>query len=158
MHTEESCSSIIHSESGFTLVELLVASAIVVILSGLAVQAYVIYRENSYHTIAKQMLGNTRTAMEAGKVDSESFDSNLFFVSQTPGAASGMDADELVPGLTLPEDFYVYVFHNPVCQTAGCMEDYVITRHCKSNQRVIYFKTHAMGETTMFNADAGGAC
>ncbi|MCB0322701.1 MAG: prepilin-type N-terminal cleavage/methylation domain-containing protein [Bdellovibrionales bacterium] len=154
----EQCMRERDEEAGFTLIELLVASAIIVVLSGLAVQAYVIYRESSYHTIAMQMMGNTRTAMEAGKVDSERFTNNLFFISQTPGPATAMDGEDIVPGLTLPNDFYVYVFHNPGCQFVGCMEDYVITRHCKSGQRVIYSKAHDMGETVVYNAAAGGSC
>ncbi len=149
---------IISSESGFTIIEVLVSSAIIVILAGLAVQAYVIYREDSYHTIAKQMMGNTRTALEAGKVDSESFVGVLQFVSTTPGEATEMDGETIVPGLTLPGDFSVQVIHNPNCANPACVEDYVVTRHCKTAQRVVYTRTHQLGASTIFNSAAAGAC
>jgi prepilin-type N-terminal cleavage/methylation domain-containing protein len=158
MNRDSSCSISLCSESGFTLVELLVACAIIAILAGLTVQSYVIYRADSYHAVAKQMFGHTRTALEAGKVDSETFNGNLTFESTTAGPAEAGDGEVLVPGLTLPEDFYVYAFHNPACVAVGCLEDYVITRHCKSDQRVVYFRSHLLGESTLLSAAAVGAC
>lgn len=156
--TTNSSADLLSSESGFTIIEVLVSSAIVVILAGLALQAYVIYREDSYHTIAKQMMGNTRTALEAGKVDSEAFAGVLQFVSTTPGEATEMDGETLVPGLVLPGDFSVQVIHNPDCNNPACVEDYVVTRHCKAGQRVVYTRTHQLGASTVFNSAAAGAC
>ncbi|HQH27615.1 MAG TPA: prepilin-type N-terminal cleavage/methylation domain-containing protein, partial [Oligoflexia bacterium] len=62
-----------YSESGFTLVELLLVSVIIVVLAGLSVQAYIIHKENAYHAVAMQMMKQARNALEGGKVDSESF-------------------------------------------------------------------------------------
>ena len=152
-------SSLIESEAGFTLLELLVASAIIVILSGLSIQSYVIYREDAYHKLAMQMMGQTRTAMEAGKVDSESFGSATMFVETTdPGPATSGDGETIVPGLVLPEDFYLYVWHDPTCATDSCVEDYVITRHCKANQRVVHYKFKSFGQSTIYNAAAPTDC
>ncbi len=148
----------ISSEEGFTIIEVIVSAAIVAILSGLAVQAYVIYREDSYHAIAKQMMGNTRTSVEAGKVDSESFAGVLQFTASTPGPATDGDSETIAPGLTLPADFTIQVIHNPNCAIVGCVEDYIVTRHCKADQRVIYTRTYQLGSSTLFNSAAGGVC
>jgi type II secretory pathway pseudopilin PulG len=145
-------------EAGFTFIELLVATTIIFVLASLAIQSFFIYREDAYHSLAQQMMQQTRTSMEAGKIDSESFDSNLFFVSTDAGPAEALDGPDIVPSLVLPDNFYVYVFHNPACSVAGCIEDYVITRHCRINQRVVYWKSYRVGESTVMNSVAPGDC
>ncbi len=158
--SESSCGfySSVEGESGFTFIELLVSTTIIFVLASLAIQSFFIYREDAYHSLAQQMMQQTRTSMEAGKIDSESFSGNLFFVSTDAGPATALDGPEIVPSLVLPENFYVYVFHNPACSIAGCIEDYVITRNCKINQRVVYWKSYQVGESMINNAVAPGGC
>ena len=146
-------------ESGFTLVELLVACAILMVLGALSVQAYSIYKQNAYHKVALQMMGQARLALEAGKVDSETFPQHMMIVDrQAPGPAVGGDADLLVPGLVLPSDFYVRVQHDPTCSVPGCIQDSIVSRHCKINKKVWFVRAYKMGELLIEEAAAGGAC
>jgi prepilin-type N-terminal cleavage/methylation domain-containing protein len=148
-----------YSEGGFTLIELLVAVVILAVLSGLSMQAYNIYKKDAYHKIAMQIMHQARIALEAGRTDSDSFPAGLLICDQkTAGPAINGDGELLVPGLTLPADFYVRVSHNSGCDFSGCLEDTVITRHCKADQRVIYWKIRDVGEITIYNAAAGDSC
>ena len=147
------------SQRGFTLVELLVASAIVVILAALAVQALSIYREDAYHKIALQMMGQLRTALEAGKIDSESFPTTLMVVDQTdPGVVQGATGQLLLPGMVLPQNTRLYAAHNPACADISCPEDVLETRHCNIQRRVTYTKFHDGPAVTVYDVAAAGPC
>jgi prepilin-type N-terminal cleavage/methylation domain-containing protein len=147
------------TQSGFTLVELLVATAIIMVLAGLAVQAYNIHKENAYHAIALGMMQQTRTALAAGKVDSESFPQSAMIVDQrSAGVATNGDANLLVPGLVVPERFHVQVRHDPTCTEPGCIEDSIVCQHCNAKRRVLYVKPYKMPEIILFNAEVDGPC
>lgn len=143
---------------GFTLIELLVTIAILMILSGIALTGYTVYKDQAYGRIAEQMMNQARTALEAGKQDSERFPDELMEVDQNSSGVVTGDNQILLPGLVLPEHFRVYVTHDPTCADDSCLEDYILTRHCKTGKKVVYFKTYGGIESTTYNVDDDGPC
>lgn len=126
-------------ESGFSLIELLVSSAIIAILAGLAIKAYDSYKQNSYNRIADTVFNQARAALEAGKIDSESFpDAAMTSITVGPGEASGVHGELLLPGLIVPKDTRAAVVHNPLCTDSGCIEDTIRVDHCKGSKSITY--------------------
>ena len=149
----------LRNESGFTLVELLVTTAILVILCGIAFTGFSVYRAQAYERSSEQMMQQARTALEAGKQDSESFPAELMTVDQnSSGPLLDPTAQMLMPGLVLPEHFRVYATHDPTCTDAACMEDYIITRPCSIAKKVVYFRTFGGIEATTYDVDDAGPC
>lgn len=150
------------SENGFTLVELLVAAAIIGILCGLAVESFAVYRSRAYESLEVQVMSQTRTALEAGKMDSEQFPAELMTVSAgAPGALPGATAEILLPGLRLPNDFQLLVQHNPTCESGLCLIDFIEARHCKIAKAVRFWNIrndNAVQPLLMENVAVGGAC
>jgi hypothetical protein len=149
-------------ERGFTLVELLLVCAIIIILGALSVQAYVIHKQNAYHSIALETLHSAQLALEAGKIHSDEFpDAILIVNSMVPGPVSGGFAEMLVPGMVLPGDSQLMVMHNPLCRTGSCISDQIQTRHCKAEKVVKYWNIYVMGvpqRVMITDAAPDGAC
>lgn len=128
-------------QSGFTLIELLVVMSILSVLVALAVQNFKEYRERAFHTLAKEMLAGARTALEAGKIDTDDLgSSNLYAYANKSSNLSGQPA-VIAPGLVADNDMYIYVFHNPGCDpNVNCLEDYITVRHCKTQLRTLWYR------------------
>ena len=146
-------------ENGFTLVELLIVCSTILILSGLALQAFFVYKDRAYHEIAMQLMGDARIALEAGKIDAEQFPDQTLLVDQNhAGLAVEGDAAVIAPGLVLPENCIVHIAHNPQCLAAGCVEDLIVTRHCKAKTKVLYTRIYQLGEVTLYSAADSSLC
>jgi prepilin-type N-terminal cleavage/methylation domain-containing protein len=147
------------AQSGFTLIELLITIATIMVLSGIALTGFTVYKEQAYIRMEEQMMQQARTALEAGKQDSESFPDEAIIVDQrTPGPMADDSGKQLLPGLTLPPEFRVYAKHDPTCSDSGCMEDYLITRSCHTHKKVVYFHMYQGVEATMSNVDDADPC
>ena len=146
------------AEAGFTLIELLVVMAVIGILSGLALQSFYIYRYNAYHGVALATFGQARTALEAGKADTEDFNAPLAVDQTTAGPATQGDGRDLVPGLVLPPHFHIYASHDPTCTSGACMVDYVAARHCLVHKKAVYFRVNGLPGVTMLNVTEPGDC
>ena len=143
---------------GFTLVELLVTIGIVGVISLLALQGMFIYRDNAYHGVAMDMMAQTRVALEAGKIDGESWSSVLTFDQTSAGTASNGDGSTLLPGFSLPGDIRIYIRHDPACSTQLCIEDSLLVRHCKVDKQITVIGTYGGIGTYNDNVAASGSC
>ena len=146
------------NEHGFTLIELLVTCAIILVLSGIALTGFTLYKDSAYRRSAEQMMQQTRTALEAGKQDVEDATDTIEVTLRAAGPMATADAQALLPGLVLPEQFWIYALHNPACDDEVCMEDYVIARSCHTEVRNIYFKTHGGIESMTWNVADAAPC
>ncbi|MBP9837519.1 MAG: type II secretion system protein [Proteobacteria bacterium] len=149
-----------NNQNGFTLIEVLVTTALIFIITGLGAISVTSYKETAYQKVAEEMMGQVRLALEAGKQDSQAFGSSLMSVNLNVAgpASSDVTASLLLPGLVLPESFKVFVTHNPACGSAACVEDYVETRHCKINMKVTYFRTFGGAYALDPAASDGSGC
>ncbi|MFN8390220.1 MAG: type II secretion system protein [Bdellovibrionota bacterium] len=146
-------------QGGFTLVELLVTTAIIVILTGIAFTGFTVYKESAYMRISEQLMHQARTALEAGKQDNEGAGTELVTVDQnTAGPLSDPVAQALMPGLVLTPHVRIYATYDPTCSDATCMQDYIMTRHCLTQKKVVYFRTFGGIESTTYNVDDSGPC
>ena len=148
-------------EQGFTFVELVLVIVMIFVLSGLCFQAFLIYKENAYYGIAQQMMGQTRTAMEAGKIVIEDFAEVLVVNTDEEGPVNSEEGQMLVPGLVLPKDFKLFVMHNPNCFGGDCVQDIIDSRHCSVERSVRYSLVYVMGQAQQIVVDdwpAGGPC
>ncbi|HMO16869.1 MAG TPA: prepilin-type N-terminal cleavage/methylation domain-containing protein [Oligoflexia bacterium] len=120
-------------ESGFSLVELLITMAIIGVLTGIVTQSYDMYKEKAQHSSAITLFNHTRTALEGGKIFSESFPDAVMEVSQNgPGPAGGDYGQVLLKSLIIPDKHNVYVRHAANCDDPLCIEDVISVRHCQT--------------------------
>ena len=144
-------------EAGFSLIELLVASAIMGILAGLAVEAFSVYRDKSYYSISEQVLVQARTSLEAGLIDVADLDGWHSIWQNTPGPPTTETGQRLAPGLVVPVDSIVYVRHRSDCgNEEWCIEDYAYVRHCKADEYTYWYRYRNGREWTARGVDATG--
>lgn len=147
------------ADKGFTLVELLVAIAVLGVLAGLAIKAFDTYKIRAYDAIADGTFSQTRAALEAAKIDSETFPERALTSTNTgPGVPEDEDGELLLPGLVIPRDVRVFVFHEPGCRDGGCVEDVIQVRHCRSNRAISYSYLKNFGTVLNRNAEPGEGC
>jgi len=157
--TSEAAHQNSHNSRGFSLIELLVAVAIISILAGLATKAYGTYKQNAYNRIADTVFTQTRSALEAGKIDSESFPATaMSSITVGAGEPAGVHGEILLPGLIVPNDTRVAVAHNPLCTDSSCIEDTIRVDHCKGSQSITYSKQGTGGIQILLRNVAPIAC
>ena len=138
---ESSPASVLPEQAGYTLIELLVSMAIVAILAGLSIQAFISYSESSYESLSQQTVLQAVTALEAGKSTQEEFSADwLTFWSETPGVPNTAAGQELIPGMIIPNDVQIYVQHDDACADEFCVEDYLQVRHCKADTYTAWWR------------------
>jgi prepilin-type N-terminal cleavage/methylation domain-containing protein len=81
------------SESGFTLIELMIVIAIIGILAAIAIPQFAAYRKRSYNSAAESDLRNAATAQEAYFVDFSTYGDAL---SEIYGATYGLYTSDKV--------------------------------------------------------------
>ena len=130
------------TEAGFTLIELLSVMATLSVLVAISVSTYSEYRKQAFHTVAKETLTFARTALEAGKADTDSFGNNTMWAYANKSSSFvGNEASTIAPGLKADNDMYIYVYHDPSCApNTMCLEDYITIRHCKTQLRTLWYR------------------
>jgi prepilin-type N-terminal cleavage/methylation domain-containing protein len=124
---------------GFSILELLFTILILGVLTAILTQSYSMYKEKAQHSSAMTLFNQARTALEGGKISSESFPDEVMVVEQTgPGVPEGEHGQTLLQGLVLPEYLQVYVRHTPTCENDLCVEDVISVRHCQTNKMVTF--------------------
>lgn len=144
-HRECFSSTIDSNSKGFSLVELLFTLAILGILTAMLTQSYEMYKDKAQHSSALSLFTDTRTALEGGKIDSESFNGPMVVEESGPGVPGGDFGQILLKGLILPDKHKVYVRHTPNCAEDTCIEDIISVRHCH---------THKIATLTQFKSGA----
>ena len=82
-------------EHGFTLVELIITTAIIAVLGAIAISTFAEYRENAIFSKAQNDMRNARTALEAGIDDL----AGLGFIDESSGTIGGPVAVDMAVAL-----------------------------------------------------------
>ena len=89
-------------QKGFSLIELLTVVLIMAILSVMVTQSYSIYKDKAEHASAITLFNQSRTALEGGKINSESFPDGVMEVEETgPSIPGGEWGQVLLKGLVV---------------------------------------------------------
>lgn len=144
---------------GFSLIELLFTILIMGILSGILSKSYTIYKEKAQHSSAMTLFGQARTALEGGKIGSESFpDETMSIEHRGPGLAEGEYGQLLLQGIVVPENIRVVVRHTPDCSVDLCVEDLISVRHCQTKKMATLTQFKSGAYVLNLNADTSGPC
>ena len=150
----------VNDESGFTLLELMVVTAVLGVLASMSLASFHKFKDSAFYSVSEQTLNTARTALEAGKVEIDSLDNNSYsFYQTTPGPITSSRGQILAPGLVVPKDTRLFVYHNPNCDSGGwCLEDQVWLRNCKSSKYLYYLKYSNGYEYQVEDIKAGWDC
>ena len=147
------------NQKGFSLIELLTVVLIMAILSVMVTQSYSIYKDKAEHGSAIVLFNQSRTALEGGKINSESFPLEVMEVEESgPGVPGGEWGETLLKGLVVPAHHQVYVRHTPNCADDMCLEDLISVRHCDTNKIVSYSLFHSGISVVNMYGEASEAC
>ncbi len=144
---------------GFSILELLFTIVIIGILSSILTKSYSIYKEKAQHSNAMTLFGQARTALEGGKISSESFPDEIMTVEHMgPGLAEGEFGQLLLQGIVLPENMRVFLRHTPNCENDLCVEDVLTVRHCQTKKMATLTQFRSGSYVMNLNAEAAEPC
>lgn len=146
------------NECGFTLIELLVVIGIISVLAVISLVGYKTYREHAYEARSNEMFQSAITALEAGKIESDSFGAATYTVIANKSSVWTGDADLIIPGLKADSNMYVSVIHNSGCSDPSCVVDYVTTRHCLSPKRNMFVRFYSGTQVQTMNFISPAGC
>ena len=124
-----SCSN----ENGFTLIELLFVMATIGVLATLSIVSFGVYKEQAYFGVSKSTLRNSKTALEAGRID-QVVTTPVFWSQSASGQITDSTARLVVPGLTLPDNLRFTLNTNPACTAGPCVAESLYVKHIKTNE------------------------
>ncbi len=145
-------------KQGFTLIELLTVVTLLGILSGLALQAFYIYRSNGYYAVSDSTLRNARTALEAGLTNVDNLPGAVPLTAQNgAGSISDPAMAALLPGMRLPSSVKLQALYDDSCDVGACTSEMLQVNHCKGKEYVRYVR-FGDGSDILLQHVAGPGC
>ncbi len=146
------------NNSGFTIVELVLVTVIVGLLSAMASQAFTLMKERAYYVSSERVMQDARTALEAGTLHEGDFSGMQTISQNSSGLVTVGLGQTLVPGLVLPEFTNFLVQHDPDCQNGACLASFISVRNCKSQRYTYWFRLGNGGESLLQSVSAPASC
>lgn len=154
----------VNQEGGFTLVELLVITATLSILTMLSVHSYGIYKAKAFDSQTQHSFHNIRAAVQAGLIERD-FMEDFGFVwvdLGTKGQPSTADGRDLLPGYFNPANMDMDVWYDAWCAngTFGnwCTELQISGRHCSGGTQFLHQSMHNGADVNLTWQVAPGGC
>ena len=144
------------NQSGFTLVELLITTAIIGILGAIAITTFAEYKENALFSKAQSDLRNARTALEAGLDDLAGL-GNMDESSVTTGGALAGNLATALPAM-LTSDGVMLRLVLTDCGFGGKTMVQMYSYACQPELVTWYLRTCGDFEINMSRAPAPGIC
>ena len=126
----------ISNEKGFTLVELLVTMAILMILAGLSLASFMLYKENAEYAKGSSALRNARTALGVGELELPDGYSLAYTQSGTGGGNLAGEMARVMPGANTPANVRLGVEVNQCDELSNPMDRamYVVSEPCHTHE------------------------
>jgi len=129
------------SQHGFTLIELLTVMSLIGILSMLSISSFRVYRSEASNSLAKATVNSGAKAAEAGITSTEgSLPSVALYQQSSGGGISNASANQVLPGMILPEDVKLRVSHDPTCTDENCQSHFIQVSHCRGTKYTQYLR------------------
>ena len=145
-----------HEEQGFTIVELLISTAIISILGVMAISAFTLYKDNAEYSKAVSDLRNARTAAEVGLQEAEQAGATyaMTYSVTTGGAVSG-GLENILPGASTTPGVRVGAMVVGTCSSSSSAQSQVITAvSCNSSRYTSWFRQCDGTEVQLHDQDA----
>lgn len=144
-------------EQGFTLIELLTSMVLVGILSAMSIQSFQIYRQSAAYGVAEATLRHTRTAVEAAIVQPDIVLPDVDYQQTEPGSVSDVDANQLLPGLVVPKNVRLMVYHDSECFDSSCPSTSIQVDPCYGTKYLTWVRM-GDGEEILTEDLPGASC
>ncbi len=143
-------------EHGFTLVELIITTAIIAVLGAIAISTFAEYRENAIFSKAQNDMRNARTALEAGIDDL----AGLGFIDESSGTIGGPVAGDMavaLPAMVTSEGVMVRVMLHD-CGFGGKTMVHMFSYACAPELATVWFRTCGDFEWQISQMATPGIC
>lgn len=145
-------------QSGFTLLELIVALVIVSVLAALAMSAFTVYQSAAGYSVAVHTIRDAGTALRAGIMNDDNPPVAVEDVAQrSRGLLQNESARELLVGLALPGNLKFQVRYDPTCLDEDCEAGFIQVNHCQAKE-YLQLVRFGDGYTMLLDHLAGDGC
>ncbi len=123
------------SETGFTLIEMLVVVLLIAILSYLSMTTFDVYRAKAAYASVESTLHSAVNAAEASQTDAQRLPPAVaWYYQNSQGSPSDPAAAEYLAGLRIPGKTCIWATYNPSCFEMACLSDFVMVAHCMAEE------------------------
>lgn len=148
----------LHSERGFTFIELLVTVAILGVLSALALTAFAVYKDNAEVARGQSTMRNARVSFEVGDEDATpGLSVPLTFTATAGGPVPGA-LSAILPGAETPKDLMLGAQYE-YCDTnspAMQLNQLLVVVPCRATRRLQWMRFCGGLEVIQENLPGGG--
>ena len=144
-------------QDGFTLLELLVVTAIIAVLLYLGLTSFWVYRTEAAYSVANTVMRNSRVAVEAAMNDLDHPPLAASLVQRAAGQIQDSAGKTYLPQMQLPINVKLTASYDPSCTVGGCQSDFIEVRHCLGKEYVQWVR-FGDGVETQIDHIQGSGC
>lgn len=128
-------------EEGFTLIELIITTSMISILTALSWGAFWIYKDNSEYARAEVTYRNARTALEVGEQELPDGAAIAFQYTATTGGNVLPPLADFVPGASVPDDVRLGVMYRDCGGMANmALNSLLVAEPCQATKQVRWMR------------------